>query len=127
MNCKKTGILSCLIKAPVLFFYIIFFIVEIFFNDGTGNISNNSLLLQKNTSVSHTTLCINKSDKGNDKKQTFHLNRRFQPKDVLSCNLVVLKVPAFYLERKIFVPKYDLFIPASDLLSQSYRGPPVVA
>jgi hypothetical protein len=127
MNGKKPGIISYVIKVPVLFFYVTFFIVEIFFNNGTGNVPNNSLLFQKNASVGHNSFCINKSNKGKDKKQTFHLNRRFQPKDVLNCNLVVFKFPDYYLERKIFVSKYDLFIPATDLLSQSYRGPPVVS
>lgn len=127
MNCKKQGILSYLLKVPFLFFYIAFFIVEIFFNNGFENTPNNVSLFYKNTSAGHPTLGINKTNKGKDKKQTFHLNKRFEPKDVLNCNPVVIKFPVYYLEKRVFVSKPDLFIPSAHLLSQSYRGPPLVA
>jgi hypothetical protein len=127
MNGKKTGLLSYLIKVPVLFFYITFFIVEIFFNYGTGNFPDNGLAFQKDTSVCQTSLCINKSNKGKDKEQTFHLNKRFEPKNILNSSLLVFKFPDYHLEKKVFVSKYDLFIPATDMVSHSYRGPPVGA
>ena len=129
MNYAKRNVLSSLVKAPVLFLYISFFAVELFFNFDFGNNSGTTtfLLSYNNAAVRHCFTGKEKTNKAKDKKQTTRLNKRFEPQTILAYNRIDIKSPVCFLETKTFLFYSDVCMPASFLLSQSFRGPPFVA
>jgi hypothetical protein len=125
MYYQRRGILSYITKTPVLILYVSFFIVQMFFNFDIAN-SSNKPALYKIEPGNHFSV-IKKINTEKDKKQTTRLNKRFKPQAILTYYQVSIKSPAYRLETRIFVSHADIFIPATFLLSQSFRGPPVVA
>lgn len=129
MYFQRPNILSHLAKVPVLFLYVSFFIVQLFFNFDIVNHSNNTTLLSSYTSVAevHHYPATKKTIEGKEKKQPNSLNKRFKPQVILTYNFIAIKSLIYYLETKAFVSHSEVFIPALFLLSQTFRGPPVVA
>ena len=129
MKYARRNILSSLVKAPVLFLYISFFAVELFFNFDFGNNSGTPtfLLSYSNVASRHSFAGKEKTNKAKEKKQTTRLNKRFEPQTILAYNRTDIKSPVYFLETKTFLFYSDVCIPASFLLPQSFRGPPVVA
>jgi hypothetical protein len=128
MNRKRINILFYLAKMPLLFLYVSFFIVQLFFNFDIANHSNDTTLLfsAKSVAAGHKFPGIVKTKNETRKKQTILLNKRFKPQVILSCNAIVIKSSSCYLETKTLVSHSGIFIAAPFLLSQSFRGPPLV-
>jgi hypothetical protein len=127
MNNKKHNISSYFIRVSVLFLYVSFFIVQLFFNFDIANHSNANTFLSFNKSAAYQSLSILKANKEKGKKQTIRLNKRFEPKAIPAYNIIIEKPSLCYLETKPFVSNSFVVVHAPFLLSQSFRGPPVVA
>jgi hypothetical protein len=129
MNRKRTNLLFYLARLPFLFLYVSFFAVQLFFNfdiaNNPGSITCGSLY--KTASVGHQYASVHKTNPAKDKKPSIRLNKRFSPKDIPAYNPFIVQSPVYYLTEKLFVAAPGVFIPATFLLSQSFRGPPVVA
>jgi hypothetical protein len=126
MNSKRQNILSCFTKAIVLPLYVSFFIVQLFFNFDIANHSSNNPFFAPYKITTHRSSSVDKTNKGKSVQQTIRLNKRFEPQTVPAYNNIVIKSPVDYLDKNNYV-SYAAFIPASFLLPQSFRGPPVVA
>lgn len=128
MNQQRPGIFSYLAKATVLLLYVCFFIVQLFFSVNLDNTSGttSSLLSYKETKSTNKTPRIEKTDNAKNKKQAIHLNRRFEPIGLLACNFFLIKPLICNISTESFRLYSNIFIPASFLHSQSFRGPPIV-
>lgn len=125
MNYQRGRILFYSAKTSVLILYLAFFTVQLFFNFDIANNSNKPALY-KIQPGNHFSV-VKKINTEKEKKQTTRLNKRFKPQAILTCYQLSIKSPSYRLWGKTFVPNADIFIPATFLLSQSFRGPPVVA
>lgn len=129
MNRLKTNLFSYLSKTTVLLLYVCFFIVQLFFSVDFSNSSNStsSLFLYKNAEATQKVPHMQKTNNAKNKRQSIHLNKRFEPIDFLACGFFLIKPVVCNLSAESFRLLYNIFIPASFLHSQSFRGPPVVA
>lgn len=129
MNRLKPSLFSYLAKTTVLLLYVCFFIVQLFFSvDFSYNPnSTSSHFLYKDAKATHHILCIKKANNAKDKKQSIHLSKRFEPIGLLACNLFLIKPLVCNISPESFKLSSNIFIPASFLHSQSFRGPPIVA
>lgn len=125
MKCQRWSILSYFTKAFVLILYLSFFTVQLFFNFDIANSSNKPTVYKIEPGNHFSVIKKINTEKG--RKQTTRLNKRFKPQAILTYYQLSIKSPAYHLSRKTFVPNAGIFIPATFLLSQSFRGPPVVA
>ncbi|HTC00600.1 MAG TPA: hypothetical protein VK705_07945 [Ferruginibacter sp.] len=130
MPTSKQTISSFLSKAFVVFLYISFLGVQLFFNFDTGKgptttvhyYSSNS-----NTKNSSPLPCIKRINKNGSKQVTVLLNKRFQPESILVLNTIQIKTPVCYIEKANTYLPFDQFIPTSNILARSLRGPPAIA
>ena len=131
MNRLRSNLYSYLTKTIVLFFYVCFFIAQLSFNVGARNSSSSisPFSFHKNIAgiTGHHFHVVKKVDKEKSKRQTIHLNKRFEPIDLLVCNLFLVKPLICRLSAEPFRPCFSIFIPALFLHLQSFRGPPFVA
>ena len=129
MKYQRRRILSYLAKTPILILYISFFIVQLFFNFDIANTSKNTTLFSCNKIVAtgRHSFVIKKTNTAKDQKQALRLNKRFKPQVILAYTPFDIKSPVYYLGEKPFGFYASVFIPASFLFPQFFRGPPVVA
>lgn len=130
MKRSKSNLFSYLTKAIILFLYVCFFIAQLSFNVGTANNSGSvsSFSFDRNTGLTAQHFhVIKKTGSEKNKNQTVHLNKRFEPIDLLVCNFFLVKPLIGKLSTELFSACFSIFIPALFLHLQSFRGPPLVA
>jgi hypothetical protein len=125
---SKQTISSFLSKAFVVFLYISFLGVQLFFNFDTGKGPTTTVhYYSSNTKNSSPLPCIKRINKNGSKQVTVLLNKRFQPESILVFNTIQIKTPVCYIEKANTYLPFDQFIPTSNILARSLRGPPAIA
>lgn len=128
MPTSKQTISSFLSKAFVVFLYISFLGVQLFFNFDTGKGPTTTVhYYSSNTKNSSPLPCIKRINKNGSKQVTVLLNKRFQPESILVFNTIQIKTPVCYIEKANTYLPFDQFIPTSNILARSLRGPPAIA
>jgi len=128
MNAKKQHISFWLARLPLLLLYISFFAVQLFYNFDIANHPEHiaGASFQKNAIGKNSHVIVKKGSLPNDKKTNFRLNKRYQPRDVVTCNSFIIKPLVCFVTSKLHVHYSNGFIPSSLPTARSLRGPPVV-
>jgi hypothetical protein len=125
---NKQHISSILTKAFALVLYISFLGVQLFFNFDTGKGPATTIRSYSyTTQQSNSPLGIKQNNKKNGNHATILLNKRFQPESILVMNTISIQTPVCYIGTTIKYLPFDQYIPTSNKLVHSLRGPPVVA
>ena len=114
-------------KIPVVAMYVLFFLVQFFFNSNVANRSNSNNLLSSTISAVTSVSTTVKAEKLPVKKLNVRLNKRFQPANVPVWNPFYIEIPQWFLEIKNGFVYSRSFISAYQAFAHTLRGPPNVA
>jgi len=109
--------------------YVAFFAVQCLFNFDITSNANARIFLEKanqQSSAKDNHLSLSKSTGHSSSKITVRLNKRFQPKSIIACDVFAAEPLVHYVAVPKPVYGYNVFIPSPLPLCYSLRGPPHV-
>ncbi len=127
MSIKNLKITMILSKIPLLFLYILFFLVQLF-NYGDSNQKDSVVPIPSyQNQIKQQQLSSNRLNAEKHKYAKVRLNKRFQPETLfLNNTYFAYTINAAYLIASNTIFCFEEIIPATFLHTHLLRGPPVV-
>lgn len=115
-------------KLPVLLVYLLFFAVQLFFNNGASQSSFSAVSHQLGSSaVTHAHAHAKAKSSQSIVRQKIRLNKRFEPAVIPGIAVPAIIIPVIHVSPKTMGHYICQYYPEVFLSDYSLRGPPFVA